>query len=95
LSAKGRHNQFLKCLRATIIQVPPDSAHGKKVKLYLYSLASVRGERSIARTLSDLDTIWDEWSESRCGCALPPGKDPRFPLDRRLGGLQSWSGHRG
>jgi hypothetical protein len=23
------------------------------------------------------------------------GKDPRYPLDRRLGGSQSWSGHRG
>jgi hypothetical protein len=22
------------------------------------------------------------------------GKDPRYPLDRKLGGPQSWSGHR-
>jgi hypothetical protein len=27
--------------------------------------------------------------------ALPPGKEPRYPLDRRLGGLQRWSGHDG
>jgi hypothetical protein len=33
-----------------------------------------------------------EWLASRPGHALPPGKDPRFPLDRRLGGPQSWSG---
>jgi hypothetical protein len=27
--------------------------------------------------------------------ALPPGKEPRYPLDRRLGGPQSRSGHGG
>jgi hypothetical protein len=27
--------------------------------------------------------------------ALPPGKAPRYPMDRRLGGPQSWSGRRG
>jgi hypothetical protein len=27
--------------------------------------------------------------------ALPPEKDPRYPLDRRLGGPQSLSGRRG
>jgi hypothetical protein len=25
--------------------------------------------------------------------ASPPGKIPKYPLDRRLGGLQSQSGH--
>jgi hypothetical protein len=29
------------------------------------------------------------------GTALPPGKGPRYPLYRRLGGLQSRSEHRG
>jgi hypothetical protein len=36
-----------------------------------------------------------EWSVSRPGCAYPRGKDPRYPSDRRLGGPQSRSGHRG
>jgi len=27
--------------------------------------------------------------------ALPPGKDPRYPLHRRLGGPQSQYGHGG
>jgi hypothetical protein len=27
--------------------------------------------------------------------ALLPGKQPRYPLDRRLGGPQSWSGRGG
>jgi hypothetical protein len=36
-----------------------------------------------------------EWSASCPGLALPPGKDPQCPLDRRLGGSQSQSGHRG
>jgi hypothetical protein len=25
--------------------------------------------------------------------ALPPGKKPRYPPQRRLDGLQNWSGH--
>jgi hypothetical protein len=28
-----------------------------------------------------------EWSESRPGRTLPQGKDPRYPLYRRLGGV--------
>jgi hypothetical protein len=36
-----------------------------------------------------------EWSASRHGRALHPGKNSRYPLYRRLGGPQSWSGHRG
>jgi hypothetical protein len=36
-----------------------------------------------------------EWSASRPGRALPWGKDPRYPLDRRLDGPQSRSGHKG
>jgi hypothetical protein len=34
-----------------------------------------------------------EWSVSRPGRALPQGKDPPYPLHRRLGGSQSRSGH--
>jgi hypothetical protein len=36
-----------------------------------------------------------EWSASRPNRALAPGKDPRYPLYRRLGGPESRSGHRG
>jgi hypothetical protein len=36
-----------------------------------------------------------EWSASRPGRALPPGKDLQYPLDIRLGGPQSRSGRRG
>jgi hypothetical protein len=40
-------------------------------------------------------TKWG-WVVSRPGRALPPGvRDPRYPVDRRLGGPQGWSGHRG
>jgi hypothetical protein len=34
---------------------------------------------------SELDG--SEWSASCPGHALPPGKGPRYPLDRKLGGL--------
>jgi hypothetical protein len=36
-----------------------------------------------------------EWSVSRPGGDLTPGKDPQYPLDRRLGEPQSRSGRRG
>jgi hypothetical protein len=36
-----------------------------------------------------------EWSASRPSRALPRGKDPWYPLNRRLGGPQSQSGRRG
>jgi hypothetical protein len=39
--------------------------------------------------------VGGEWSSSRPDRASPRGKDPRYPLYRRLGGPQSWSGHRG
>jgi hypothetical protein len=48
---------------------------------------------SYSFTTSALDG--GEWSAPRPGRALLPGKGPRYPLYRRLGGPQSRSGHRG
>jgi hypothetical protein len=36
-----------------------------------------------------------EWSASRPGCILPPGKHHQYPLNRKLLDPQSCSGHRG
>jgi hypothetical protein len=36
-----------------------------------------------------------EWSASRPGHFIPRGKNPRYPLDRMLGGSQSPSGRNG
>jgi hypothetical protein len=36
----------------------------------------------------DLGSIRDEWSASRPGRVFLPGKDHRYPLDRRLSGFQ-------
>jgi hypothetical protein len=38
----------------------------------------------------DLTTKCGEWSASRPGSALPPGKDLWHPSDRRQGGRKSW-----
>jgi hypothetical protein len=43
----------------------------------------------------DLVTRWGGWSASSPARALALEKDPRYPLDRRPGGPQSRSGHRG
>jgi hypothetical protein len=56
-----------------------------KVKMSRYRHADAKGLRT------------------QCECVISvtprrrftPGKNPRHPLDRRLGGPQSWSGHRG
>jgi len=50
-----------------------------------------RGSRGIALLLLDHDTRRGEGSASCPGRSLPPGKT-RYPLYRRLGGPQGWSG---
>jgi hypothetical protein len=66
----------------------------KKLKLSRYAMKAPRGEYSSYSFLaSELDA--GEWSGSRSGRALLPGKVTRYPFDRRLGGRKSWSGYRG
>jgi hypothetical protein len=68
----------------------------KAVPQHAYGSAGWGGARicnSYSFTTSALDG--SEWSASRPGRALPPGKGPRYILHRRLGGPQSRSGHRG
>jgi hypothetical protein len=46
--------------------------------------------------IHDLGTRWGVSGQHHAPAALyPRGKDPRYPLYRRLGGPQSRSGHRG
>jgi hypothetical protein len=71
----------------------PTVALGKTVPEHTYGSAGGDRMSSYSFTTSALDG--DEWSGSRPGRPLPPGKDPRYPLDRRLGGSQSQSGHKG
>jgi hypothetical protein len=51
-----------------------------------------RTER-IATRILEPGTRWS--GQLHAPAALPPGKNPLNPLDRRLGGLQSRSGHSG
>jgi hypothetical protein len=55
---------------------------GKKVKLSHYMPWRHMGERRYS-SYSFLTSALDggEWSASRLGRALPPGKNPRYPLD--------------
>jgi hypothetical protein len=61
------------------------------VKLSRYHRADAKGEMSYS-FYSFLTSALDrgEWSVSRPGCTLL-----RYPLARRLGEPESWSGHRG
>jgi hypothetical protein len=61
----------------------------------LHAIKALGGDRrysSYSFSTSALDR--GEWSASRPGCALAPGKGRPYPLYRRLGGPQSRSGHR-
>jgi hypothetical protein len=51
------------------------------------SHVGAKRERTIAPTHS--------WPRHAPAVLYPPRKDPLYPLDRRLDGLQSWFGHRG
>jgi hypothetical protein len=52
------------------------------------------GEEYISYLFTTFALDGGEWSVSRLGCTLLPGKDPQYPLDRRLGGPKNWFGHR-
>jgi hypothetical protein len=53
------------------------------------------GECRYSSTILDLRVRW-MWMLSYTSWPIyPPGKKRRYPLDRRLGGPQSWSGRRG
>jgi hypothetical protein len=67
----------------------------KKFKLSRYRYAAAKGERKSNSSFLTSALDGGEWSASCLGRVLPRGKDPRYPLDRRRGGPQSCSGHRG
>ena len=53
------------------------------------------GSRSIALFILNLGTLdGSEWLTLHPGC-FTPGKEPQYPLNVRLDGLQSWYGHFG
>jgi hypothetical protein len=67
----------------SIKQSSPDTRHGGAWGERRYSSYSPRHWMGVS-------------GQRRAAAALcPGGRDPRYPLYRRLGGLQSWSGHRG
>jgi hypothetical protein len=68
----------------------------KKIKLSLTHHVGTRGaggREEIQLLILDLGSRCGEWSASRSGRALPLEKNPRYPLDRKLGRWQSLSGH--
>jgi hypothetical protein len=64
-----------------------------KVKVFLCFFLNWAPRYEGAFSTSALDG--GEWSASRSGRFTPQGKGPWYPLDRRLGGSQSRSGHGG
>jgi hypothetical protein len=48
-------------------------------------MQATRGSRDITPTHLHLGTTWGEWSASRPGRALPPGKDSPVPIAQEAG----------
>jgi hypothetical protein len=70
------------------------SSKTKSKAVPLQAMEALGGEySSCSFTTSALDG--GEWLASRPGRALPQGMDRRYPLERKLVGPQSRSGHRG
>jgi hypothetical protein len=69
----------------------------KKTKVKLSSNTPLEAQEERYSSYSFMTSALDvgEWSASCPGRDLAPGKDPWYPLYRRLGGPQSRSGHRG
>jgi hypothetical protein len=81
------------CGRVCICNSNPHTVE-LQVKLSLYTSCRRQGERKYSSyTLLTSALDGGEWLASRPGRALPPGKDPRYPLDR-LAGPQIWFRHR-
>jgi hypothetical protein len=67
---------------------------GKKQRCPATAMQVARGRYS-SYSFPTAALVGGELPASRPGAALTPGKGPTVPLDRRLGGPQSRSGHRG
>jgi hypothetical protein len=68
----------------------PEERCKAKLKQSRYTPWRRLGERTYSSYSFTISAIeGGEWSASRPGRALPRGKDPRYPLDRRLGGLRA------
>jgi hypothetical protein len=68
-----------------------DNIYIYQKKVLLLAMHAQRGRGDSVPLTSAL--VGGEWSPSRYR-ALPLEMTPRYPLDRRLGKPQSWSGHR-
>jgi hypothetical protein len=68
----------------------------KKVKLSHYHCAGDKGERRYSSYSVLTKTLDGGEGQHHARLYFTPwGRDPQYPLYRRLGGPQSWSGHRG
>jgi len=60
----------------------------------VYAMKAYRGRRGIAPLILNLSVDGGKWLSSHLG-HFTPRKEPWYPLNRRLGGPWSWSGHSG
>jgi hypothetical protein len=57
-----------------------------------HAMKAYCGSGGIATHILDLGTRWRRVVSFTPWPLYPQGKSPWYPLDRRLGGMQSWSG---
>jgi hypothetical protein len=108
LNTELNNKQLRKCTYFKGLMLPPQEetqnlhnlfvfllhVKGKAVPQHIYGGA---GRKKRYSSYSFMTSALDggDWSASCPSCALPLGKPPQYPLDRRQDGPQSRSGHRG
>jgi hypothetical protein len=103
---KTKYSCIIKCF-VNILQHFPSITTGKseivdylthisieKCKLSSYRHAGSKGERVYSSSLFLTSVLDGVSGQGHAPAAIYPRERPRFPLDRRLCGPQSWSGYR-
>jgi hypothetical protein len=90
-----KNSQDVLCLRLRDREIRlPVSNDDVKIEPCRFRHAGDKGRWILLLLILDLGTRRCEWSASRPAAFYPRRKDPRYPV-YRMGGPQSWSGHRG
>jgi hypothetical protein len=84
----------IKCVKGLVYTPNHTTSTKKKQSSPTTRHGGTWGERHSSYSFLTSALDGGKWSASHTGHALPRGKDPHYPLYRRLGGPQSRSGQR-
>jgi hypothetical protein len=94
INTRHKHDLHQPSANLTSYQKGAHYAGTKLFNTHPDSINSLNHDIKLLLLILNPGTRWGWVVSARPGRALPPGKEPQYPLDRRLGGPQSQSGHR-